>query len=390
MNVDFDAVIPRELTASVKWDGRGAYFGSEDLLPMWVADMDFAVPEAVSRALRKRAEHPVFGYTLATDGLYESLIHWLKKRHGWDVQKEWIILSPGVVPSLHAAAIAFAGAQEGVIVQPPVYFPFFSAVTETGRRLILNPLRLDKGRYSVDLAHLEQCARQGAKLLMFCSPHNPVGRVWTEAELREVLRIARQYNLVVLADEIHHDLIFPESRHTALQLLAEPGDHIVTTVAPSKTFNIPGLGLSALIVPEAKHRAALRKAFELLHLGASNPFSLAAFEAAYRDGEAWLEALLAYLAATRDYAADYLARHIPNIKLIPSEGTFLLWLDCRELGLNDSELRKFFIYQARVGMNPGTVFGEGGSGFMRMNIGASRRVVAEALGRIERALRSNG
>jgi cystathionine beta-lyase len=352
--------------------------------------MDFAAPEAVNRAVRKRAEHPVFGYTLATDSLYESVIHWLKMRHGWEIQREWIIFSPGVVPSLHAAAIAFADPQESVIVQPPVYFPFFSAVTETDRRLILNPLRLDSGRYSIDFEHLEQCARQGARLLMFCSPHNPVGRVWTEAELREILRIARRYNLVVLADEIHHDLIFPGCKHTALHHLAEPGDQIITTVAPSKTFNIPGLGLSVVIAPEAKHRTALRTAFELLHLGASNPFSHVAFEAAYREGEAWLEALLAYLTETRDYVAEYLTQHIPNIKLIQPEGTFLLWLDCRELNMADIELRQFFIHQAKVGMNPGTVFGEGGSGFMRMNIGASRQVVAEALERIERALRVHG
>jgi len=386
LSIDFDTIIPREDTASLKWDGRRGYFGNEDLLPMWVADMDFAVPEAVSRALEKRAAHPVFGYTLATDSLYESLIHWLQKRHGWEIQKDWIILSPGVVPSLHAAALAFAGAQEGVIVQPPVYFPFFSAVTETDRRLILNPLKLDNGRYVMDFDHLEQCAQQGAKLLMLCTPHNPVGRVWSEAELREVLRIARRHNLVILSDEIHHDLIFPEARHIPLSLLAEPGDQIVTAVAPSKTFNIPGLGLSALIVPDPRHRAALRKAFELLHLGASNPFSLVAFEAAYRGGEEWLEALLAYLTQTRDYVAGYLGNHIPPIKLVQPEGTYLLWLDCRELGMADNELKRFFIHQAKVGMNPGTVFGEGGSGFMRMNIGASRAVVAEALERMARAL----
>ena len=388
MSFDFDTIVNREGTASLKWDGRNAYFGSQDLLPLWVADMDFAVPEAVSRAVQERATHPVFGYTLATDSLYDSLIRWLKHRHGWAIEREWIILSPGVVPSLHAAAIAFAGPQEGIIVQPPVYFPFFSAVTETDRRLLLNPLVEEVGRYRMDFDHLEQCAGQGAKLLMLCSPHNPVGRVWRQDELRQVLDIARRHGLVILSDEIHHDLLFPGHRHTPLSLLAEAGDQIVTTVAPSKTFNIPGLGLSALIVPDAKHRAALRKAFELLHLGASNPFSLVAFEAAYRGGEEWLEALLAYLTETRDFVAGFLAEKIPQIKLVQPEGTYLLWLDCRALGLSDSELRKFFIHEAKVGMNPGTVFGQGGSGFMRMNIGASRQVVAEALGRIADAVGS--
>jgi len=386
LSIDFDTPVPRLGTASVKWDGRGGYFGSQDLLPMWVADMDFAVPEAVTCALRERASHPIFGYSLATDSLYQALIDWLKKRHGWAIERDWIILSPGVVPSLHAAALAFAGPKEGVIVQPPVYFPFFSAVTETDRRLIHNPLVLKDGRYGIDFEHLERCASQGARLLMLCTPHNPVGRVWHEDELRAVLDIARRHQLTILADEIHHDLIFPGHRHIPLSLLAEPGDAIVTAVAPSKTFNIPGLGLSALVVPNPQHRAALRKAFELLHLGASNPFSHVAFEAAYREGEEWLEALLVYLTQTRDFVADYLARHVPKIKLIPAEGTYLLWLDCRELGLGDSELRRFFIHQAKVGMNPGTVFGEGGSGFMRLNIGASRLVVAEALERIARAV----
>jgi len=386
MNFDFETPIPREGTASVKWDGRKGYFGSEDLLPMWVADADFAVPEAVSRAVMARAAHPVFGYTLATDSLYESLIQWMHDRHGFDVHRDWIILSPGVVPSLHAAAIAFAPSGAGVIVQPPVYFPFFSAVTETDRRLILNPLRLENGRYSIDFEHLEQCAGQGARLLMLCTPHNPVGRVWSENELRNVLDIARRHDLVILSDEIHHDLIFPGAKHIPLQWLAAGEGNIVTAVAPSKTFNIPGLGLSALIVPNPKHRLALRKAFELLHLGASNPFSLVAFEAAYREGGEWLEALLVYLTQTRDFVGQYLASHIPKIKLIQPEGTYLLWLDCRELDMNDIELKQFFIHKAKVGMNPGVVFGEGGSGFMRMNIGTSHLVVEEALERIRKAV----
>ena len=386
MSIDFDTIIPRESTDSVKWDGRQGVFNSEDLIPMWVADMDFAVPEAISRALVARAEHPVFGYTLVADSVYEALIHWMRQRHGFEVQRDWIILSPGVVPTLHASALAFAQAGEGVIVQPPVYFPFFSAVTETGRKLIQNPLKLDSGRYTIDFDHLEQCAGQGAKLLMLCSPHNPVGRVWFEDELLKILEIAHRHDLIILSDEIHHDLIFPEARHIPLQVLAGGAANIVTAVAPSKTFNIPGLGLSALIVPNPKHRTALRKAFELLHTGASNPFSLVAFEAAYREGEEWLEVLLVYLTETRDFVAQYLAKHIPKIKLIQPEGTYLLWLDCRELGMTDNELRQFFIHQAKVGMNPGTVFGEGGSGFMRMNIGTSRLVVKEALERIYKAL----
>jgi len=384
--VDFDREIPRDGTSSVKHDGRAAYFGTPDVLPLWVADMDFAAPEAVTHALSARAAHPVYGYTFYPDSLYDALIAWLKKRHGWAVEREWIVMAPGVVPSLHAAALAFAQPGEGVIVQPPVYFPFFSCVTTTERRLILNPLRLENGRYGIDFAHLEHCAADGARLLLLCSPHNPVGRVWTREELTEILRIARRHDLVVLSDEIHADLIYPGERHTALATLAGDTDNLVTAVAPSKTFNIPGLGLSCLIVPNPAHRAAITKVFDTLHLGHSNPFSITAFEAAYRGGEAWLDSLLDYLRDTRDFVGSYLAEHLPAIRLIQPEGTYLLWLDCRGLGMNDEQLRDFFVHQAKVGMNPGTVFGTGGSSFMRLNIASPRHIVAAALDRIAAAL----
>ena len=392
MKFDFDRILPRAGTHAVKWDGRRGYFGTEDVLPLWVADMDFAAPEAVTRALAQRAAHPIYGYTLLPDSVFEALIGWMQNRHGWTVERDWVLLVPGVVPSLHAAVLAFAEAGEGVIVQPPVYFPFFSSVTTPGRRVIENPLRLLDGRYEMDFAHLERCAAEpDARLLLFCSPHNPVGRVWREDELREILRIARAHDLVVLSDEIHHDLIYPGQRHTPLACLAGAGDALVTAVAPSKTFNIPGLGLSALVVPDPVLREKLRRAFDLLHVTGANPFSLAAFEAAYRDGAPWLDALRAYLADTRDMATAYLAEHAPGIRPIAPEGTYLLWLDCRELcrarGLDDAGLKRFFIDQARVGMNPGAVFGTGGSGFMRLNLGAPRAVVMEALARIGQALR---
>lgn len=385
-NFDFDREIPRCGTHSVKHDGRAAYFGTADVLPLWVADMDFAAPEAVTRALAERAAHPVYGYTFYPDELFDALIGWLDKRHGWRVEREWIIMAPGVVPSLHAAAMAFAGPGEGVIVQPPVYYPFFSAVTGTGRDLVLNPLRLRDGGYHIDFAHLEQCAAQGARLLLLCSPHNPVGRVWCRDELAEILRIADRYNLAVLSDEIHADLVYAGQRHIPLANLAGEASQVITAVAPSKTFNIPGMGLSCLIAPNPAHRAALRRVFDSLSLGHSNPFSIAAFTAAYRDGAPWLDSLLAYLEGNRDFVAEHLAANLPDIRLIQPQGTYLLWLDCRGLGLDDAALKQFFVHRARVGMNPGTVFGEGGSGFMRLNIGSPRHVLADALARIRQAL----
>lgn len=385
MHIDFDRIVSRHHTASVKWDGRGGYFGTDDLIPLWVADMDFPAPPAVTEALLQRAAHPIYGYTLATDEVFESLRAWLQRRHGWEVPLEWIMLSPGVVPSLHAAILALTPPQAGIVIQPPVYHPFFSAASATERRLILNPLRLENGRYTIDTAHLEQCAAEGARLLLLCSPHNPVGRVWSSAELSEVLRIAERYGLIVVSDEIHHDLIYPGRRFVPTATLAADSDRVITAVAPSKTFNIPGLGLSALVVPNPQHRAAIRKAFALLHLGAANPFSLTAFAAAYRDGDAWLDDLLAYLAANRDYVAEFMRRHLPAIKPIQPEGTYLLWLDCRDMQSTDEALQAFFVQQAKVGLISGVTFGENGSGFTRMNIGAPRAVLAAALERIAAA-----
>ena len=386
MTFDFDSEIPRTGTASVKYDGAEAVFGSADLIPMWVADMDFAVPEAVTRALRERVNHPVYGYTLYPDSMADALMAWMKKRHGWEIERAWIMMCPGVVTALHATVLAVTQPGDAVIVQSPVYPPFYSCVTTTGRSLVHNPLKLENGRYAIDFEHLEQCAAAGARLLILCSPHNPVGRVWHRDELGRMLDIARRHGLTILADEIHADLVYAEATHTTLATLAGEGDKIITTASPSKTFNIPGLGLAALVVPDSAQRAALRKVFELLHVQACNPFSIAAFEAAYREGEPWLENLLPYLQRTRDFVRDYLANHLPGIKLIEPEGTYLLWLDCRALGMNDEELQRFLVQEARVGLSPGTSFGMGGSGFMRMNIGAPRRTVASALERIKCAL----
>ncbi len=390
MSLDFDRIIPRDQTDSVKYDGRAEYFGTADVLPLWVADMDFAAPDAVTQALLTRASHPIYGYSRYPAALFDALIDWLRQRHGWAIERDWILLAPGVVPSLHAAVLAFAEAGEGVIVQPPVYFPFFSAVTTSGRRLVENPLRLqDYGRYEMDFDHLEQCAKD-ARLLLLCSPHNPVGRVWKRAELARVLDIAERHDLVVLSDEIHHDLIYPDQQHHVLASLTDNPARVLTALAPSKTFNIPGLGLSALIVPDPVRRKALTQAFDLLHAGNYNPFSSVAFTAGYQHGADWLNALMVYLAQTRDFVCAFVNQHLPGIRVIEPEGTYLLWLDCRELCAarewDDAALKRFCVEQAKVGMSPGMVFGSAGSGFMRMNIGTPRAMIETALRQLAAAL----
>ncbi|WP_366910487.1 PatB family C-S lyase [Methylotenera sp.] len=328
-----------------------------------------------------------FTATVPPDSLYDALIGWMKQRHHWQIEREWIMLTPGVVPSLHAAVMALTRPDEGVIAQPPVYSPFFSAATKTSRRLIENPLRIVNDSYGIDFEHLEQCASH-ARLLLLCSPHNPVGRVWQKGELVQVLDIARRHNLAIVSDEVHADLIYPEYRHHALATLTDDPTNIITAIAPSKTFNIPGLGLSALIVPDPTRRAAIQKILDMIHMSAANPFSLVAFEAAYRGEGAWLESLLAYLQNTRDAAAVYIKRELPEIRIIQPEGTYLLWLDCRGLGMNDKRLQQFLVNEAKVGLSTGISFGTGGEGFMRMNIGTPRKNVMTALKRIRDALDS--
>jgi cysteine-S-conjugate beta-lyase len=359
-------------------------FGKQDVIPAWVADMDFATPPAITQALIERAKHPVYGYTVFPDSLYEAIIDWMQRRHNWTIQRDWIVMCPGVVPSLNAAVMAFAEPGESVIIQPPVYFPFFSAVTQTGRKLIQNPLHLDNGRYTIDFDHLAQCAEE-AKLLLFCSPHNPVGRVWQPSELERLLQIAEQHDLIILSDEIHADLIYPGNKHTVLAALAENNAKVITAMTPSKTFNIPGLNLSTLIIPDKQIRTTINNMFNTMHVSASNPFSIAAFEAAYRGGEEWLKDLMVYLRDTCDQVEAFLAEHLPQIKLVKAEGTYLLWLDCHALQMNDAQLKHFMIHEAAVGMSPGILFGEQGSGFMRLNIGAPRRTILQILENIKQA-----
>ena len=373
-------------------------------MPMWVADMDFAVPEAITTALQTRLNHPIFGYSIAPESLYEALINWLRVKHDWQVKREWIVLTPGVVPSLNLVVAALTAENAGVIVQPPVYFPFFSAVTNQNRRLIHNPLLLQNDnsgnlQYQIDFNQLDSCAKE-AKLLLLCSPHNPVGRVWQHDELLQLLAIAKKYDLIILADEIHADLVYKNAKHQSLSRLAfefefrfeqptlesENAHRIVTAVSPSKTFNIPGLGLSALIVPNETHRLAIQSHLDKMGVSTTNPFNVVAFEAAYREGGDWLCALMAYLQNTVEAAIAFINTQLPQIKVIRPQGTYLLWLDCRKLNLTDEALARFFIEEAKLGLSPGAVFGRGGEGFMRMNIGTAQANVMAALLRLKSAL----
>ena len=390
MTKQFDQIVNRQGTLSLKYNSLQQTFGRADVQPMWVADMDFAAPDAVTQALKARAQHPIYGYSMAPESLYETLIDWLRVKHGWEVKREWIVLMPGVVPSLSLVVSALTNQDDGVIVQPPVYFPFLSVANNTGRRLLENPLVLTldsfgNSTYEIDFAHFEACAKN-AKILLLCSPHNPVGRVWSKSDLQKLLAISKQHQLIILSDEIHADLVYPDARHHVLGALDIEQDTVITAVAPSKTFNIPGLGLSALIVPHEAHRKGVQSHLMASGVSVTNPFSLVGFETAYRHGHEWLSALHEYLYETREMVMDYAKEHLPRVKFVPSQGTYLMWMDCRQLGLSDEALQEFFLEKAKLALSPGAMFGKGGSGFMRMNIGTTQENVLIALEKLKQAL----
>jgi len=385
MSFDFDHPIDRHGTHAVKFDGRMQKFGAADVAPLWIADMDFAAPPCVVEALTERARHPIYGYTEYPASLFDALIHWCARHHRWTPARDSIVPANGVLASLSAALQAVTSPGDAVIAQPPVYGGFFHATSASGRQLVFNPLRETAGRYTMDFAHLEQCAKGGARALLLCNPHNPAGRAWSEAELAELLQLARRHRLAIISDEVHGDLALPGARHIPLATLARADDRIVSVISPSKTFNLQGLALSMLVASRPELRDALARQVNDLHLDGANPFAIAAAEAAWSRGDAWLDALLAYLAGTRDLVADALRTRIPAIRLTPPDAGYLLWLDCRALGLDDAALRDFFVRRCQLGLNPGADYGPGGSGFMRMNIGTQQRNVEAALEAIEAA-----
>jgi len=386
VSVDFDQPVDRSGTHALKFDGRLRKFGSDQLMPLWIADMDFAAAACVTEALVERARHPVYGYTSYPESLFQAFGGWCARRHRWTVERDWLLPASGVLATLCAATRACTAPGDTVIVQPPVYGGFFQAAQVDGRRVLFNPLREADGRYTMDLAGLERGARQGAKALLLCNPHNPVGRAWTRDELEAVLAIARRHELAIVSDEVHGDLALPGTTHLPLGTLARADDRVVTLASPSKSFNLQGLTQAMLVVPRRDLRAAVAQQLDAAQLTGAEPFALAAAEAAWRGGDAWLDALRAYLAGTRDVVADTLRSSLPTLRMATPEAGYLLWLDCRALGMDDAALRDFFVRRCKLGLNPGSDFGPGGNGFMRMNIGTPRRNVEAALKAIGAAL----
>ncbi len=386
---DFDTVLDRSGTGSLKWCFREDLCDNPDAIPMWVADMDFACLPEVTEAIIERARHLVYGYTLRTDGYYDAFIGWMRRRQNWEIRKEWLCFTPGIVPALNIAVLSFTQAGDGIIVQPPVYYPFFAAAVRNGRRLLENPLKIQDGRYRMDFDDLELKAAQGAKMLILSSPHNPVGRVWERDELKRLGDICLRHGIVIVSDEIHSDIIMSGSLHTCLSTVDPAFAAItVTCTAPNKTFNIAGIPTGNIIIPDEKLRGAYEAQVAALGLGLSNIFGMVAMEAAYTKGERWLAELTGYIKCNYDILANFVASRSEMLTVAPLEGSYLAWIDCRALGLSDPDLKTFFSDKAGVWLDAGAKFGSGGQGFMRMNLACPASVLRVALERIDRALSS--
>lgn len=379
---DFDLEINRVGSDCIKYDSRGIIFGSHDVMPAWIADMDFPIAKPIQLALEKRLQHPFFGYTQLNEKLYEVTQKWLLQHQGWKVERDWIVLCPGVIPSLSAAVLAFSELKKNVIIQPPVYQPFSAAVLQSNRTLKLNPLVCVKHRYEINFNHLEECASQ-SELMLFCSPHNPVGRVWSQGEIERVIDIACKYNLIIMSDEIHSDLIYSESKFVSVGQIANGIDNVVIARSPCKTFNIPGLNLSCVIIPNKMQRDKFSKVFSSVPINLAHPLNIQAYLTAYGECTDWVQQLLVYLEETRNIVYKYINVNLPQVKICPTEGTFLMWLDFKALGLSDEELHRFLIEKAKVGLSPGTLFGHEGRGFMRLNFAAPRKSILKILERIK-------
>jgi len=395
MKYDFDQVIDRNGTNSVKWDMRKEIFGRDDVLPMWVADMDFPVAEPITAALRKRIHHPVYGYSRPSPSLMKAIIERVERKYNWRIEPEWIVFTPGVIPALAAALRAFTHPGDSVVINDPVYHPFWQLIPNAGCCITASPLKFNDGHYSMDLDDLKKrfalaspgfMAPPQPKAMILCSPHNPVGRVWTPEELVEAGQIAIDAGAVVVSDEVHCELLFDGVKHTPFASLSEEfAQNSFVCMSASKTFNLAGLAASVIIVPNPRLRTAFQSARGGI-LPQPDILAMTALEAAFRDGDEWLEQLLAYLQGNLDFLVDFFEKRIPRIKVVRPQGTYLVWLDCRGLGLDRNQLRDFFTNIARVGLDEGYRFGAGGEGFMRMNIACPRSLLEEALRRVERVI----
>lgn len=384
----FDKIIDRTGTDCLKHDRVKKEFGTTDLLPMWVADMDLASPDFILEAIKKRCNHGILGYTMIPRGWYESICSWLKRRHDWEIDSKELGFIPGIVSGIALAIQCFTKPGDKVLIQTPVYPPFMFLPRNNGRETEINQLVYNEGNYTIDFDDFEKKAASACKMFILCSPHNPGGRVWTVNELERMAEICIRHGLIIVSDEIHADLTLPGFRHHPIASLnPEIASHVITLMAPSKTFNIPGLSSSFCVIHDMKLRKQFHDFLNLAELSSGNIFAITAAMAAYENGDVWLDLLTAYLLKNIQYVDSFLNENIPEISACLPQASFLIWLDCRKLNLSDAELHQFFIHRAKLGLNQGISFGPGGEGFMRMNIGCPAETVRKAMDQLKTAVK---
>lgn len=384
---NFDHVIERRGTACQKWDNLGKVFGDSDILALWKADMDFKAPPEVIERLKKRLDHGIFGYPNRPDDFYDAIISWMSRRHGWDIKKEWICHSPGVTPSLVFSMLAMTRPGDRVVIQSPIYAPFYHIIEENGRRITDNPLVLDNGRFFMNLDDLKAKLNSRVKMLFLCNPHNPSGRVWQKRELEEIAEICLKNNITIVSDDVHSDIVYKGNKHIPIASISRDiEERTITSFSPSKTFNLAGFRSAVVVIPNKDLRDRYNDLISGMHLAGVTVFGAEAIAAAYSTGEEWLEELIEYLSGNLRFVEEFLRENIPAIKLIKPEGTYVPLIDFRELGLSSEELQKFLVHKAGVGMNNGAEFGKVTEGFARMTIAAPRSTITEGLNRIKTAI----
>ncbi|MBO5303649.1 MAG: pyridoxal phosphate-dependent aminotransferase [Lachnospiraceae bacterium] len=387
MKYDFDKITNRQGTGCIKYDFPEAFGRPKDVLPMWVADMDFPTAQGIIDRLTERVSHGIFGYSDSDDAYFSAVYNWYKNNFDWEVKKEWLVKTPGVVFALAAAVRAFTKEGDAIMIQQPVYYPFAKVIENNRRILINNPLQLVDGHYEMDFADMEEkIVKHQVKLLILCSPHNPVGRVWKEWELQKVGEICQKYDVKIVSDEIHSDFTYPGHKHHVFTTISKNFEDIsMVCTAPSKTFNLAGLQISNIFIANPKMKQAFLRAIDEVGYEEVNVMGMTACQAAYEEGGEWLTQLKEYLCENLAYIRTYLAENLPQIKLIEPEGTYLVWLDCSALGMSGEERDKFMLQDAKIWLDTGAMFGADGENFERVNITCPRAVLKQALEQLKAA-----
>jgi cystathionine beta-lyase len=386
---NFDEIIDRRGTDAVKVDRCKALFGTEDVLPLWVADMDFRTPDFVLETIRQRLDHPILGYSVPPVNFKASFVKWVREHHNWDITEAQTGFVPGIVPALSFAVQCFTDPGDEIIVQPPVYYPFFNVIRNNKRVVVTNPLKEENGQFVMDLADFEAKITDRTRLFILCNPHNPGGKVWSAETLKKVDELCTRHNILVVSDEVHADMVHRAYTHVPYATVSESAANgSVTFMAPTKVFNMPGIVSSSYIIQDTELRNRFAHFLEAAEMNTGNLFAYLTTVACYEQGEAWRVAMLDYVMGNIRYIVDYLATHLPQIKPMIPEASFLIWLDCRELGMETDELHQFFALKAGLGLNKGSVFGEGGDYHLRMNVACPRSILEKAMAQLSTAIAS--